>query len=204
MNDYIATIRHKEGFLTPDELVEVYGKTNKILDPYSVLIGGSIEIGKDNIFYPNVVIEQRGDGVLVVGGGNVFYPGTYVFCDNGAVAIGNNNEFGAAGCTIKAITPIAQITIGNNGRYSNGASVAGRVMLGSGSQVLGPIAVQDCTLNAGEDYKAPDPDKRGAVFKGFGRALGITLQAGQVVNGAGDFSHASIQRQSFYHPKPSQ
>jgi len=51
-------------------------------------------------------------------------------------------------------------------------------------------------------YRDTDPDRRAAVLKGFGLARGITLEAGQVVNGAGNFSKAPVEWQRTYHPKP--
>ncbi|MDP9843982.1 hypothetical protein [Streptosporangium lutulentum] len=38
-------------------------------------------------------------------------------------------------------------------------------------------------------------------MKGFGLARGIQLGAGEVINGAGDFADASIERQLAYHPR---
>ncbi|HEX5115227.1 MAG TPA: hypothetical protein VFW65_08515 [Pseudonocardiaceae bacterium] len=49
----------------------------------------------------------------------------------------------------------------SRGRYLSGAQVVGRSTLGGGSQILGPIAVQDCTLAAGGSYREANPDDRG-------------------------------------------
>lgn len=116
--------------------------------------------------------------------------------------IGNGNEFGPAGITIKANMSDALIAVGDDGRYCDGASIMGKTNLGSGSQVLGNITVQGCTLAAGGTHQEPDPDKRAAVLKGFGLARGITLEVGQVVNGAGKFADAPVEWQHDYHPKP--
>ncbi|MGW3103523.1 hypothetical protein [Streptomyces sp. NPDC001100] len=39
------------------------------------------------------------------------------------------------------------------------------------------------------------------VFDGAGLARGIRLEAGEVVNGLGDFVAASVERQLAYHPR---
>jgi hypothetical protein len=66
--------------------------------------------------------------------------------------------------------------------------------------VLGPITAQQVELSGGADGSHPDPDHRGAVLKGFGKARGLTLKTGEVVNGSGDFATAPIERQRSYHP----
>jgi serine acetyltransferase len=190
----------KQKFLTSDMLQSIEA-TNTIYSPSSVLISENVSVGKNNIFYPNVVIECHDEGMVTIGDNNTFYPGTYILCANGKVVIGSNNEFGPSGLTIKANLSDAVITIGNEGRYSDGASIMGRSTLGSGSQILGNITVQNCSLGEGTSFTHPDPDLRGAVLKGMGLARNLTLTAGQVVNGLGDFSKAPVEQQSFYHPK---
>lgn len=192
--------RTDKNFFTTAELIEAIGERNVILDT-SVLIGKHAVIGTGNTFYSGVVIEQQGDGTLTIGDGNVFYPGAYILSTAGAVSIGDNNEFGPAGATIKANTSDAVITIGSNGRYCDGVSIMGKTTLGTGSQILGNITVQSCTLASGGTFQEPDPDMRAAVLKGFGLARNITLDIGQVVNGSGNFADSPIERQSTYHPK---
>jgi len=202
MHDTTALARQSKGFLSVDELAAAYGKQNTILDPYSVLISKHAIIGSGNTIYPNVILECQGDGTIAIGDDNTFYPGTYILSSAGAVKIGNGNEFGPAGLTIKANMPDALIVIGDNGRYCDGASIMGKTTLGSGSQILGNITVQGCSLAAGGDFQEQDPDKRAAVLKGFGLARGITLEVGRVVNGVGNFADAPIEWQRDYHPKP--
>ncbi|MGH7158131.1 MAG: hypothetical protein ACREGD_03620 [Candidatus Saccharimonadales bacterium] len=194
--------RQAKGFLTPEEIMAVVGKTNLVLDPYSLLISQGVAIGKSNVFYPNVVIERAGSGVVSIGDGNTFYPGTYILGSAGAVRIADGNEFGTGGCTIKANMPDAEVVIGSNGRYCDGVSIMGKTTLGNGSQILGAITVQSCVLAGGGTFQEPDPDKRGAVLKGFVLARGLNLEAGQVVNGAGTFADAPAEWQRAYHPKP--
>ena len=148
MHNLIDNARKKQRFLSTDDLLAAHGETNNILDA-SVLISEGVEIGDNNVFYPNVVIERSGEGVLEIGSNNVFYPGTYILSSAGSVKIGNGSEFGTGGCTIKANMPDAALTIGDGGRYCDGASIMGRTSLGNGSQVLGNITVQGCSLAAG-------------------------------------------------------
>lgn len=201
MNNYTDQQRSNRGFLTAVALTEKVGKNNSILDVSSVLISENVEMGKGNVLYPGVVIERQGDGKIVIGDENIFYPGVYILSSAGEIRIGNQNDFGPAGATIKANMPDAFIQIGHQGRYCDGTSIMGKTTLGPGSQVLGNITVQSCTLAGGGTFKEANPDKRAAVLKGFGLARGITLEAGQVVNGSGDFSSAPVEQQSFYHPK---
>jgi acetyltransferase-like isoleucine patch superfamily enzyme len=201
MQSSIDNARTKQKFLPIDELLARHGETNIILDA-SILMSEGVEVGKNNVFYPNVVIEQQGEGKISLGSNNVFYPGTYILSSAGSITVGDGNEFGAGGCTIKANISDAVISIGDGGRYCDGASIMGRTTLGSGSQVLGNITVQGCTLASGGTFQAPDPDERAAVLKGFGLARGVTLEKGQVVNGAGNFAERPIEWQHDYHPKP--
>lgn len=203
MDDYVTARRKEKGFLEIPKMITTVGQSNLVLDPYSVLISAGVEVGSDNTFYPNVVIERSGDAVITIGNGNVFYPGTYIVGSAGNIRIGNGNEFGPNGCAIMANVPDASVAIGDNGRYNSGASIMGRTELGTGSQVLGSITVQSCKLAGGETFKDPDPDSRAAVLKGFGLARGITLEIGQVVNGSGNFAEAPVEMQRDYHPKPT-
>lgn len=201
MNNYTDEQRSNLGFLSYNELIETIGGRNTVLDAHSTLISRGVDIGKDNIIYPGAVIERLGEGKITISDGNTFYPGTYILCSSGEVYIGSGNSFGPAGVTVRANMPTALIEIGDRGRYCDGANIMGVTSLGSGSQVLGNITVQNCALSAGGTFQESDPDKRAAVLKGFGLARNMTLSAGEVVNGIGDFSKSPIERQSFYHPK---
>ena len=200
MDNPINTARQSKGFLSSEETVSKLGVNNVVLDPHSVLISGSVGIGHSNVFYPNVVIENRGDHVLEIGDNNVFYPGTYILNSEGTTKIGNDNEFGPGGCIIKANAPGTDVKIGNKGRYCDGPTIVGNTHLGDGSQVIGAITVINCSLAAGTSYEDDDPDKRGAVLKGFGTARGLNLKTGEVVNGQGNFNLAAVELQSSYHP----
>lgn len=201
MDNQVDAVRSSQGFLTIAETLALRETDNVILDPYSTLISKSVRIGRGNVLYPNTILQQVGDSTITVGNNNTFYPQTLILASAGSVTIGDGNEFGAAGCTIKATMPEAAITIGNDGRYCDGVSIMGKTSLGNGSQVLGNITVQGCTLAEGGNFTEPDPDKRASVLKGFGLARGISLEVGQVVNGAGNFADAPVEWQRAYHPK---
>jgi|SRR5687767_11388264 len=193
--------RQAKGFLTSKEVAAVIGKANAVLDPYSLLVSRRVTVGKGNVFYPYVTIEQSDQGIISIGDNNTFYPGVYILGSAGTVRIANHNEFGTGGCTIKANMPDAETAIGSHGRYCDGVSIMGKTTLGGGSQILGNITVQSCVLAGGGTLLEPDTDKRGAVLKGFGLARGLNLKTGQVVNGAGAFADALVEWQRAYHPR---
>lgn len=198
--NYLENQRSARGFHTTASLITSVGPQNTILDEHSILISEGVTIGYGNVFYPGVTIERQDEGTIEIGNNNIFYPGTYIYCSLGSVTVEDQNEFGPAGFTLRANTPDAHIEIGNGGRYCDGASIMGKTTLGSGSQVIGIVTVQNCTLGEGGTSKEPNPDKRGAVLKGFGRARGIDLATGEVINGNGDFTTAPIEMQRSYHP----
>lgn len=193
--------REQQGFLSIRELLELPG--NRVLDPFSVLVSRDVSLGKNNIFYPNVILETQHGGKISIGRENIFYPGTLLLADSGNITIGNQNRFGDGGVRIKTTQPTETVTIRHQGRYLNGAQIIGNCRLGSGSQILGPITVENCTLMDGGSSAEPDPDRRAGVLKGFGRAQNITVHQGEVINGQGAFDPSQIERQVVYHPKPS-
>ncbi len=193
--------RASQGFRGISELLDLADQGNTILDPFSVLIGASVILGSNNLFYPNVIIQAKDGGELTMGNGNTFYPNTLILAEKGRVLIGNENQFGDGGCSIKANMADAEITIGDNGRYINSPQVIGKTYLGSGSQVIGPVTVQNCTLEDGGDFRSGDPDLRAGLLKGSGLARNITVAQGEVLNGTGTFKQEDIERQSKYHPK---
>lgn len=192
--------RHKQGFLSISQLLEQYAK-NTILDPFSTLISEGVEMGEGNVIYPNVVIEVRHGGRIALGDQNILFPSTLFLADQGSIVIGSDNEFGEGGLRLKALTPYTSLMIGDSGRYNNNAAIVSPCVLGSGSQVLGPISVQNCQLKAGESYKHDDPDLRAGVLKGFGQARNLTIKQGEVINGKGTFEQSLIERQLTYHPR---
>lgn len=194
--------RAARGFMSVTQMLKrlSIGK-NIVLDPFSTLISEGVEIGANNTFYPNVIIEANHGGTITLGSGNIFYPGSFLLADPGTITIGDGNEFGSGGLQIKANMPASAIQIGNNGRYRNGAEIMGQCVLGSGSQILGAISAQNCTLEAGDSYKDADPETRAGLLKGFGLARNLTVKQGEVINGQGKFEQSAIEQQIVYHPK---
>jgi hypothetical protein len=206
MDDDIAALiakidahRRQCGFMSVGQLLNMAG-SNTILDPFSTLISAGVAIGQNNIIYPNVIIECRNAGTITLGSSNVFYPGTLLLADQGKISVGSGNEFGDGGVRIKANMPDALISIGDDGRYMNGAEIMGKCNLGSGTQILGAITVQNCDLGAGGSYRNSNPDLRGGLLKGFGLARNLEVNQGEVINGKGSFDQTNIERQAGYHP----
>lgn len=197
----INTQRALKGFLSLEGVIALCERGNIIPDPFSVLISTTCVIGKENVFYPSVIVECTSGGTLEIGDQNIFFPTCLFIADRGTLLIGNKNQFGDGGCTFKANRSQASIQVGNNGRYANDPIILGNTTLGSGSQIIGSITVQDCTLEAGKEFSAQDPDNQGAVLKGHGLARGLTVGKGRVVNGQGVFLQQQIELQSAYHPK---
>jgi len=198
----IDEARRALGFLGIEAVLALADRGNVILDPFSTLIAGNARIGAGNVFYPGVTIQCSASGGVIVGDGNTFHSGTRLAAEAGTVTIGNGNLFGeCGGFTAKADRTGARIVIGDCGRYQGGASVFGETSLGSGSQLLGAIAVDNCHLAAGDSYRDPDPDARGALLKGQGIARDLRLDRGQVISTRGVFAMKDVRPQSFFHPK---
>ena len=193
--------RRALGFLTVAETLALAAGGNVVLDPHSILISSAARIGGDNRFYPGVTIEAGTGAAIAIGDGNVFWPDTVIAAASGTIAIGNANQFGPSGFTASLDGNGGRIEIGSHGRFREGASVSAGCILGDGAQILGPIQAQATILGAGGDYDKPDPNSRGGVLKGSGRARGLTIGRGQVIEGRGHFDRTDIKPQSFYHPR---
>ncbi len=196
----LDVMRAKAGFLTIDQLLERFGD-NLLLDPFSILISEGVSLGNGNILHPGVRICARTGSRVVLGSGNTLFSGAVIEAADGNITVGDHNEIGDGGFSARASRPGAEITIGSNGRYQGGASILGRSVLGAGTQLLGQIAAMDCSLEAGEDYRCPDPDLRGGVLKGFGIASNIHVPCGWVIAGRGEFKEEMMVLQTTFHPK---
>lgn len=201
MTDHTAidVQRRTLGFLTIAETLALTARGNVVLDPYSVLISASARIGTDNRFYPGVTIEAGTGATIEIGDENAFWLGTVIAAEAGVIVIGNGNQFGPGGFTASLDKSGGRIEIGSRGRFRDGPSVFAGCALGDGAQVLGPIQAQAVVLGAGGNHEETDPDARGGVLKGTGRARDLTIGRGQVIEGRGHFSAADIKPQSFYH-----
>jgi carbonic anhydrase/acetyltransferase-like protein (isoleucine patch superfamily) len=190
-------VRNERGFLSIDEVAAL--PETVVLDPHSVLISRGVRIGAGNVFYPNVVIESDG-GNISIGTGNRFLPAMFIRAARGSgVEIGDDGEFGPGGVTVDA-APGDCVRIGDGVRINGGATIGGGAVLGAGSQVLGAVTVRGTELAAGAGHTEPDPDLRGGVLKGTGRAFGLRIGIGEVINGAGGFTQDAVERQRRYHP----
>jgi carbonic anhydrase/acetyltransferase-like protein (isoleucine patch superfamily) len=198
-------VRRAEGFLTYGEVLALCDQGVHVLDPSSCLVSRGVSIGYGARIYPNVVLEARDAGMIVVGTGAVMFPGTLLIAsDDGTIRTGEACEFGPGGVQVKANHPGAKIEIGNAVRLLNGCEVTGVSSLGDGAQVIGAIAAQSVRLGGGRGgYRWPEPDERGAVLKGAGLARELTLRAGDVLNLTRSFASAAVERQSAYHPRVS-
>ncbi|WP_239070713.1 MULTISPECIES: hypothetical protein [unclassified Streptomyces] len=199
--DKFDRMRGASGFLTPAELLELADSGSVVLDPFSVILSKHVTIGPGNLFYPGVVIECDDESHCVIGGDNVFHGGTRIAASaGGSITIGDRSVIGEGGAQIKSTTADSEVSIGDGVRIANGAELLGRSRVGTGCQILGPISARSVSLADGATHAHPNPDRRGAVLKGFGRAQDIRLGVGEVINGAGDFGSAPVERQRVYHP----
>ena len=191
--------RREAGYLTPTETMALLGKSNEVLDPFSLLISREVVIGSNNRFYPNVTISRSAGSPIDIGDGNIFRGPTLIEADGASVKIGDRNLFGEGGATIRANQAGASILIGNGCRLIHGATLYGDTRLGDGAQVLGHITAISCTLEAGGTFDEPEINQRAAVLKGMGTARGIHLARGQVIDGWGSFDANLAQPQSNFH-----
>ena len=194
----IDAARRDAGFLTLEELT-VLSRLCRVFDPFSTLIARTVEIAAGNVLYPGVLLQADPGARVVIGERNIFWPGTAVVARAGKIAIGAENEFGPGGATV-VLESASEIVIGDSGRFRDGAAIGSGCRLGHGAQVLGSVQVQDCVLGAGGSHREPDPDRRGGVLKGSGRARGLSVGAGMVILGEGRFDAADLRPQSHFHP----
>jgi len=197
---YADRARALQGYRTVSRLIA--DDDNVFLDPYSALISDHAHIGTGNVFYPNVRIDAVPSS-LRIGDDNRFFEGTRIDATGGGrVDIGDTNEFGPHAVALLANRPDATITVGNRVRLRGTIDVAGASTLEDGSQILGDISAVNVALTGGGSHREADPDLRGAVLKGRGRATGVAVARGHVINGDGDFATAAVEAQSVYHPHP--
>jgi hypothetical protein len=200
----LDAVRVSRGLLTIDAVLSLVARGNVVFDPFSTLISEHANIGENNVFFPcTYLFCLHPDSELIVGEGNIFHSGSIFSAETGSISIGNRNQFGEGGFIAKANSAGAQIKIEDNGRYLGGASVFGKSTLGSGSQLLGKITVENCTLRAGAPHTEPDPNRRAALLKGQGLARNLDVQAGQVISANGIFRFEDAQPQAVFHPRPT-
>jgi hypothetical protein len=175
-----------------------------VLDPFSTLLCLGLEIGPEVVLFPNLILDLRNGGRILIGARTSLMPGTRIAADGGAVVVGDDVEIGAdGGFSIKAQTRDT-ITVGDRARLTGGGLLSETCTIGAGAQVLGRIDVRRCRLAAGADYRDDDPNRRGAVLKGAGQARDIDLDRGCVIQAFGLFSKADMRSQSFFHPESAE
>ncbi len=201
-DEFLGAIERKRaaaGYRGVREILE--DDENVYLDPFSTLISVHAVLGTGNTFMPNVRIDAS-EGAFAMGNGNWIGEGSrFEALEGGLLTIADNNRIGPHAVAFLINRPEARTVVGSGTRIIGQVDVIGSCEFGRGTQVIGDVTATDVVLGAGGSHEEPDPDKRGAVLKGYGRARGLRLDAGQVVNGAGDFSAATVERQSSYHPK---
>ena len=197
--DLLNEQRVSRGYYSLSELRQLSAKGTTILDPFSTLISRTVELGNGNLFYPNVVVEAVAAGRVSIGDQNLFMPGTFIRVTGGRLTIGSHNSFGEGGLTVVLSSENESLHIRDGGRYHHGAHLSGSNYLGHGAQVLGAILMRGCHLGDGEDYRHPDPDRRGGVLKGGGFARDLRVAQGEVINGRATFVQEMVERQAVYH-----
>jgi hypothetical protein len=194
--------RRREGFLSVADTAALVGRGVAILDPHSTLISEGVDLGAGVVVWPGVTLQRLDDGKLSVGAGTVLHSGTRIVARAGTVVVGQHVEIGEeGGFTLKADRPGIVVAIGDEARLLGGGSAMLNNAIGRGAQVLGPIRMQECRLDAGGSHAEPDPDRRGGVLKGAGVARGLHVPQGAVIQAFGMFDAASLRRQVEFHPK---
>lgn len=191
------------GFLSVEAVAALANDGVLVLDPFSTLVSPGVILAAGVTLWPGTIVQAAGGGEVAVGNGTQLFSGTRIVAAAGSrVTIGADSEIGEeGGFTIKAGLPGGLIEVGSHARLLGGGSLALDNHIGDGAQVLGPIRMQNCRLQAGGSHRDPDPDRRGGVLKGSGVARGLTVPTGMVIQAFGLFDEAPLRPQSFFHPK---
>ncbi|HEY8381953.1 MAG TPA: hypothetical protein VIL09_07385 [Microvirga sp.] len=171
--------RRRLGCLSLEAMLAYHEAGVAIVDPFSTLIAPGVAIGAGTILYPGVSLRQDAGG---------------------RIAIGPDCEIGAdGGFTVRASGGVV-ITVGAGARLSGGGSLSETSAIGDGAQILGAIDARACRLEGGGCHRDPDPDARGGVLKGAGRARGLHIPRGRVIQAFGLFDMKDMLPQSHFHP----
>lgn len=202
MTSDVDAIRLQQGFLSLAATAALIGRGVAVLDPHSTLVAEGVDLEAGVVLWPGVTLQRLDGGNLSVGAGTVLHSGTRILARGGTVALGQRVEIGEeGGFTIKADKPGVVIDIGDEARLLGGGSAMLGNSIGRGAQVLGPIRMQECRLDAGGSHAEPDPDRRGGVLKGTGVARGLQIPQGGGIQAFGVFDAALLRRQVEFHPK---
>jgi len=200
--EQLNAVRRSRGFLSVGDTYSLASAGVTVLDPFSTLVSPGITLAPGVTLWPGVILQTSDDGIIAIGPENQIFSGSRLVATGGRITVGAQAEIGEeGGFTIKADHNVL-IEIGDGARLVGGGSLTLSNSIGAGAQVLGPIRMQNCVLEGGGTYREPDPDRRGAVLKGYGVARQINVPAGYVIQGFGLFSEAPVRKQSYFHPKP--
>lgn len=177
--DAADAARAKHGLLSVAETAALAAQGVVLFDPFSTLVSPRVRLAAGVTLWPGVALLTEDDGEIVVGEGA---------------------DIGAQGGFMLRAPAGWRLMIGAGARLSGGGAVSGRSTVGAGAQILGAIDVRDVTLAAGGDWRSGDPDARGGVLKGAGRAFGLNLGQGRVIRAFGLFDAAQETAQSVFHP----
>lgn len=195
--------RAQLGYRTVGDTARLREGGVQVLDPFSTLVSPEVVLEPGVILYPTVVLRAAAGGRIAIGAGTVLWPGVVILAEGGRVDIGLRAEIGLEGGFAVTAAPGANASIGARARLTGGGVIQETGSVGDGAQILGRIAVRGCTLEGGGDHTEPDPDRRGAVLKGFGQARHLALGRGRVIQAFGIFDLADARPQSFFHPPAS-
>ncbi|WP_245440457.1 hypothetical protein [Neorhizobium sp. T25_13] len=196
-------VRRKRGFMTVEDTSALSSAGVVVLDPFSTLVSQDVMLGPGVTLWPGVILHTGDCGAIAIRSDAQLYPGSRLVAAKGRITVGARAEIGEeGGFTIKAEQPDAVIEVGEGARLIGGGSLKLSNSIGAGAQILGPIQLQNCVLEGGGTHLEPDPDRRGAVLKGYGVARHIVVPAGSVIQAFGLFSEAPVRKQSYFHPKP--
>ncbi|MBP2299809.1 hypothetical protein [Azospirillum picis] len=199
----VDRLRGRAGFLPVDAVAGLADDGVLVLDPFSTLVSPGVALAAGVTLWPGTILQATGDGRIAIGAETQLFPGTRIVAAGGRVSVGTMAEIGEeGGFTIKADQPGNLVEIGSGARLLGGGSLTLCNSIGDGAQVLGPIRMQNCRLQAGGSHREPDPDRRGGVLKGSGVARGLTVPTGMVIQAFGLFSEDDLRPQTFFHPKP--
>lgn len=175
--------RRRLGCLSLEAMLAYHQAGVVIVDPFSTLIAPGVDIGAGTILHPGVSLRQE---------------------EGGRIAIGSGCEIGAeGGFTLRAGAGVS-IVIGAGARLAGGGTVSEESAIGEGAQILGAIDARACRLDGGGSHREPNPDARGGVLKGAGRARGLHVPRGQVIQAFGLFRAEDLMPQTHFHPPPPQ
>lgn len=164
---------------------------------------GDVTVGRGGIVHGGCAIIGLDGGTVIVGDRVTIFPGTVIEArGSGAIIeIGHDVEIGPGSITLRANRAGSQMTIGDGARISGFVELMGSSSLGTGTQVFGsPLTLVGASLEAGETWRCPDPGARGAVAKGCGKVIDLSVARGCTAVCGSVSSHVEMVAQRTLHP----